>query len=81
MTGGRVQSKLAVARAIGDYYLNPYICCEPEVFGPWQFSSDSNGRRDSHNFDFMILACDGLWDVCKNETAVQVRSHMLARGY
>lgn len=69
---GRVMSKLTVARAIGDFPLNPYVCCEPEVFGPWYFSPDSNGPRDSHNFDFMILACDGLWDVCTNDIAVRI---------
>jgi len=69
---GRVMSKLTVARALGDFPLNPYVCCEPEVFGPWYFSPDSNGSRDSHNFDFMILACDGLWDVCTNDTAVRI---------
>lgn len=72
VTGGRVQSKLAVARALGDFPLNPYICCEPEVFGPWYFSPSCDSTRDSQNFDYMIVGCDGLWDVCDNQTAVNL---------
>jgi len=57
----RVQGKLAVARAIGDYKLNPYVSEIPDVFGPFNW-------RDPQ-YEFLILACDGLWDVMEEQKA------------
>jgi len=66
ITGGfviknRVQGKLAVSRAIGDYKLNPYVTEIPDVFGPYKWKDPE--------YEFLILACDGLWDVMKEQTA------------
>jgi len=57
----RVQGKLAVSRAIGDYKLNPYVTEIPDVFGPFNW-------RDP-TYEFLILACDGLWDVMAEQIA------------
>ncbi len=56
---GRLNSILAVTRALGDSFLEPSITADPhtEVFD-----------FDEHD-EFLILACDGLWDVCDDETA------------
>lgn len=69
----RVNGTLAVSRAIGDPEHKPYISSEPDVT---EITLDSDD-------DFLILACDGLWDqltpeeattlvyqyICENETA------------
>lgn len=64
---GRVQGKLAVARAFGDPEfknldtLEPkYITAEPEV-KTFDITQDTQ---------FIIIACDGLWDKLSNQDAV-----------
>lgn len=63
----RVNGSLAVSRALGDYeYKNVYgrgqceqlVSPEPEIF---------IRDRDFNNDEFLILACDGIWDVMTNE--------------
>lgn len=63
----RVNGALAVSRALGDYeYKNVYgrgqceqlVSPEPEIF---------IRDRDFNNDEFLILACDGIWDVMTNE--------------
>ncbi len=51
--GDRVQGVLAVSRALGDKVLNPYVIPEPEI---------TQTRVDPQH-EFLILACDGVWDV------------------
>jgi len=69
----RVMGELAVSRAFGDsefkrgYNMNneptqgPLITCEPEI-------TEMNLQSDDF---FLLLACDGLFDVFQNEEAVQ----------
>jgi len=63
----RVQGKLAVARAIGDYKLNPYVTETPDVFGPFHWKDP--------RYEFLILACDGLWDVMEDQKACDYVRH------
>eukprot|EP01118_Nematostelium_gracile_P008625 TRINITY_DN2859_c0_g1_i1.p1 TRINITY_DN2859_c0_g1~~TRINITY_DN2859_c0_g1_i1.p1 ORF type:complete len:545 (-),score=137.82 TRINITY_DN2859_c0_g1_i1:107-1741(-) len=58
----RVCHTLSVARALGDFQLEPFISCIPEVRGPINIQDHSN--------QFLILACDGLWDVVTDQEAV-----------
>ncbi|XP_057473384.1 probable protein phosphatase 2C 24 isoform X2 [Actinidia eriantha] len=60
--GPRVLGVLAMSRAIGDYYLKPYVSCDPEVTVTDRTAED----------DCLILASDGLWDVVSNDTACGV---------
>lgn len=53
---------LSVSRAFGDNDATPYLTSKPEVFR----------HRITQNEKFMILACDGLWDVIDNQTAVNL---------
>lgn len=74
----RVNGSLAVSRALGDYeYKNvegrgpceQLVSPEPEVFIQ---------DRDEENDEFMVLACDGIWDVMSNEDVCDyVRSLLL----
>lgn len=63
----RVNGSLAVSRALGDYeYKNvegrgpceQLVSPEPEIF-----VRDRDDERD----EFLVLACDGIWDVMNNE--------------
>ncbi|XP_017789773.1 PREDICTED: protein phosphatase 1B-like [Habropoda laboriosa] len=63
----RVNGALAVSRALGDYeYKNlkdrgpceQLVSPEPEIF--------VRDRDDQHD-EFLVLACDGIWDVMNNE--------------
>lgn len=56
----RVQGILAVSRAIGDKKLKQYVPPTPDVC-----SRPLDGFEE-----FMILACDGLWDVMSNQEAI-----------
>jgi serine/threonine protein phosphatase PrpC len=53
-------SDLSVSRAFGDLSAEPYVTCEPDVFEYMITSRDK----------FIIMACDGLWDVMDNQQAV-----------
>ena len=55
-------SGLAVSRAFGDKCLKPCVISEPEV----------NTYPISEKDQFLILACDGVWDVLANQQAVNV---------
>jgi serine/threonine protein phosphatase PrpC len=58
----RVNGILALSRAIGDLELVPAISHEPDIFE----------RPVREEDEFLILACDGLWDVVSNEEAVRI---------
>lgn len=58
----RVQGDLAVSRALGDKALNPYVTPEPEIMRTILTTKD----------EFLILACDGVWDVMNNQQAVDI---------
>lgn len=74
----RVNGSLAVSRALGDYeYKNAegkgpceqVVSPEPEIFVR---------DRDDHLDEFLVLACDGIWDVMTNEDLCQyIHSRLL----
>lgn len=59
---GRVVGMLAVSRAFGDLDLQPFISADPYV--------DVIDIADPP--DFLILACDGVWDVISDEAACRI---------
>lgn len=58
----RIQGSLAVSRGIGDRHLKQWVTAEPEtkIFAI------------QPDFEFLILASDGLWDKVSNQEAVNV---------
>ncbi|KAG9129314.1 hypothetical protein Leryth_015688 [Lithospermum erythrorhizon] len=75
---GYLNGELGVTRALGDWFLkypngeksSPLIS-EPDVF-EFMLSDDD---------EFLIIACDGLWDVLSNQEAVNiVRKEMKMHG-
>jgi serine/threonine protein phosphatase PrpC len=60
---GRVMGVLAVARSLGDNSLKPFVSAEPHV------TSVELGNSNRH--PFLIVACDGVWDVLSDQEAVE----------
>jgi len=58
----RVNGQLAVSRAIGDGEYKPFICADPDI------TTTVNEGND----EFLILACDGLWDMITPEEATDI---------
>ena len=54
-------SGLSVSRSFGDMDALPYVTHKPEIF---KYSLKKSDK-------FMILGCDGLWDVLSNQDAVE----------
>jgi adenylate cyclase len=59
----RVNGILSLSRSLGDTDLQPYVTYVPDVF----FVDLSSGE-----YRFLIIACDGLWDVVSNQKAVEL---------
>lgn len=51
---------LSVSRAFCDFDAEPFVTSKPDIF---KYKLDSNDN-------FLIMACDGLWDVLSNQDAV-----------
>ncbi len=64
---GRFGGSLAVSRALGDFHLKNEKLTNNE---PLSNIPDVFSRTITENSDFLILACDGLWDVIKDQDAV-----------
>lgn len=76
---GRVNGNLALSRAFGDFEFKVNNRFPPEKQAVTAFP-DIIKRHITDEDEFLILACDGIWDCLTNERAVQiVRSH-IARG-
>ncbi|XP_059660886.1 probable protein phosphatase 2C 25 [Cornus florida] len=58
----RIQGSLAVSRGIGDRHLKQWVIAEPEtkIF------------KIKPDFEFLLLASDGLWDKVSNQEAVDI---------
>ncbi|GAA5966691.1 hypothetical protein JCM3765_007599 [Sporobolomyces pararoseus] len=58
----RVNGVLAVTRALGDSSMKEFVVGKPYT------TETTIGDRD----EWLIVACDGLWDVCSDEEAVEI---------
>ncbi|TDL22595.1 protein serine/threonine phosphatase 2C [Rickenella mellea] len=60
--GGRVNGVLAVTRSLGDSSMKEFVVGSP-------FTTETElGEED----EFLILACDGLWDIATDQQAVDL---------
>jgi serine/threonine protein phosphatase PrpC len=60
---------MSVSRAYGDLHATPYVTHHPEYYNGYSLSPSTN---------FLMLACDGIWDVfATEEIADLVMSHMV----
>ncbi|KAL3919859.1 MAG: hypothetical protein SGILL_003540 [Bacillariaceae sp.] len=61
---GRVLGVLAVTRSLGDHCMKEYVIAEP-------YTQEKTIQKDAaDDGSFIILACDGLWDVMSDQEAV-----------
>ncbi|EOA90307.1 uncharacterized protein SETTUDRAFT_167210 [Exserohilum turcica Et28A] len=63
----RVNGVLAVTRALGDAYMKDLVTGHP-------YTTETVIQADQD--EFLILACDGLWDVCSDQEAVDLIRHI-----
>lgn len=62
---GRVMGVLAVTRSIGDHYLKEFVVAHPHV-------NQLSVKLPADENDFVIVACDGLFDVMTDQEAVDL---------
>lgn len=63
----RVNGVLAVTRALGDAYMKDFVTGHP-------YTTETVIQSDLD--EFIIIACDGLWDVCSDQEAVDLVRNM-----
>ncbi|KAJ9450549.1 putative protein phosphatase 2C T23F11.1 [Diplonema papillatum] len=69
VSGGRVNGNLALSRAVGDFSFKQNAALTPEqqaITADPDVTTTTLTAED----DFIILACDGIWDVLNNEEAI-----------
>eukprot|EP00042_Codosiga_hollandica_P047932 m.527181 g.527181 ORF g.527181 m.527181 type:complete len:515 (+) comp57558_c0_seq1:762-2306(+) len=77
---GRVNGNLAISRALGDYSFK--MSSElPDSEQQVVVESDITIFERSAEDQFLLLACDGIWDVCTNESACEFVVNQLKAGY
>ena len=77
---GRVNGILAVSRALGDFNFKDtnkppnkfLVSASPEIF---------EKNRDDVEDEFLILACDGIWDVMSNQEACTFVRNRIRRKF
>ena len=85
MLRGRVLGVLAVARSLGDHGLKEFVIGRPylsstvvkieknKVISGWRKNSEDDEKNTSMtDGEFLIVACDGLWDVMQDQEAVNL---------
>lgn len=65
----RVVGILAVSRSLGDHGLKEFVIGTPYID---TFETCHTIRKTSPDTDFVIVACDGLWDVMSDKEAVDL---------
>jgi len=58
----RIDGLVAVSRSFGDFFMEPFIICDP-------FLSENDLLPED---EFIILACDGVWDELSDQEAVDL---------
>ena len=67
---GRIMGKIAIARSIGDRDFQPHVTCHPYI----------RYHKIEDDDDYLILACDRVWDVLSHEAAVQLIGNYITNG-
>ncbi|CAH1424665.1 unnamed protein product [Lactuca virosa] len=74
--GGFLDGDLAVTRALGDWYLKLPIGSNSPLIANPEVSVMVLSEEDD---EFMIIGCDGIWDVMSNQAAVSLVRRELRR--
>lgn len=77
--GNRVNGNLALSRAFGDFHYkgNHQLPPEMQIVSPYP---DLRTLELNDDLDFLIIACDGIWDVLSSEEAVDFVIARLEEG-
>ena len=79
MLRGRVCAALAVARALGDHqFKDPALPQEQQMVTPCPDITFID--RNSSDDEFLVIACDGVYDVMSNAQVMQHVRHNLFSG-
>eukprot|EP01137_Pigoraptor_chileana_P025448 Opistho-2@94963 len=76
---GRVNGNLALSRAIGDFEFktNPAMSAQDQIVTVFP---DVITRPLTDKEEFLVLACDGIWDVMSNQDVVDFVRQRIARA-
>lgn len=68
--GNRVNGNLALSRAFGDFHYkgNEQLPPEQQIVSPYP---DVKKLELNGDLDFLVLACDGIWDVLSSEEVIE----------
>ena len=66
----RVNGTLAMSRAVGDFYLQPFVSWVPDIFTVKLLKSNR----------FVVVASDGVWDVLSNQHVVDIVNNGLKQN-
>lgn len=77
---GRVDGDLAVSRGFGDYRfkLSTHLPQVDQRVSPYPDIIVQNRNKDSD--EFLVLACDGIWDVNSNKDCVDIIHEIIGEG-
>jgi len=75
----RVNGDLAVSRALGDFVYKRAETIEPEKQAVTAFPETITQERHAAD-EFIVLACDGIWDVMTSQEVVDKVRSMLQNG-
>jgi serine/threonine protein phosphatase PrpC len=73
----RINGSLAVSRALGDfeYKMEPQLSATEQLVSP---EPEVSCLRRENGDEFLLLACDGVWDVMSNDEVIGfIRAKML----
>lgn len=75
----RVNGNLALSRALGDFIFkkNSKKKAEEQIVTAYP---DVEVRDITEDWDFLVLACDGIWDVLSNEEVIQFCRKRIGMG-
>jgi serine/threonine protein phosphatase PrpC len=76
----RVNGVLALSRALGDFGFKQQVGLGPEAQAVTCFPEVTVTERDSARDDFIVVACDGIWDVMSSEQTVSFLHPYMASG-
>jgi len=75
----RVNGNLALSRAVGDFSFkqNTHLSAEDQIVSG---CPDVVSRTVSQDWQFILLACDGIWDVLSNQEVADFVIRRIAQG-
>lgn len=76
----RVNGNLALSRALGDYVFKRNCRVSPQKQIVTAYP-DVEIKHLTDDWEFIVIACDGIWDVMSNEEVIQFCRERLLCGY